>query len=207
VTTWALVPLKSPARAKSRLSPLLDEKQRRDLHQRLANHVINQLQQCPHIDQVAVITSDAADFFQTLHNPPLLISQENELGTAAAFEFGLTKIPKNVRRVLLISADLPLLDLASLDALFTACNNVDLGIVPDRHNSGSNALLCRTPEKLIPAFGEASFAKHLAMAVTAGISHIIVRHPNLCFDLDTPDDFAQLPKNLSLLSNIIHEVA
>ena len=41
-------------------------------------------------------------------------------------------------------------------------------IVPDRHGSGTNALLLDPPTVITPAFGPGSFARHAALAAAAG---------------------------------------
>ena len=63
-------------------------------------------------------------------------------------------------------------------------------IVPDRHGSGTNALLLTPPYAIMPAFGTGSFARHAALAARAGPR--CARCRSLGLDVDTPDDLAAL---------------
>src|SRR5579871_6872770 len=56
MSVWALVPAKSFARAKSRLSPILDAQARRDLARSMLEHVLSVLAECPEIAGVMVVT-------------------------------------------------------------------------------------------------------------------------------------------------------
>ena len=56
-STWALVPLKSPDRAKSRLAGVLSPVQRTTLFFALAERVIHALRGTPGIDNVVVVTA------------------------------------------------------------------------------------------------------------------------------------------------------
>jgi 2-phospho-L-lactate guanylyltransferase len=61
-------------------------------------------------------------------------------------------------------------------------------IVPDRHGTGTNALLLTPPDVIEPSFGPGSFARHRELAGTASVAEL----PSLLLDVDTPDDLATL---------------
>ena len=65
-------------------------------------------------------------------------------------------------------------------------------IVPDRHGSGTNALLIAPPTVMAPAFGPGSFARHAALASAAGARVRVGRLPSLELDVDTPGDLEAL---------------
>ena len=65
-------------------------------------------------------------------------------------------------------------------------------IVPDRHGSGTNALLLEPPEVMAPSFGAGSFARHAALARAAGAEVKVAELPSLSLDVDTPADLAAL---------------
>ena len=65
-------------------------------------------------------------------------------------------------------------------------------IVPDRHGSGTNALLLAPPSVVGPSFGAGSFARHAAQARAAGATVKVSDLPSLGLDVDTPDDLAAL---------------
>jgi 2-phospho-L-lactate/phosphoenolpyruvate guanylyltransferase len=67
-----------------------------------------------------------------------------------------------------------------------------VAIVPDRHGTGTNALMIAPPDAIGPSFGPGSFARHVAAAQDAGIEPAVARVWPLMFDVDTPEDLADL---------------
>jgi 2-phospho-L-lactate guanylyltransferase len=65
-------------------------------------------------------------------------------------------------------------------------------IVPDRHGTGTNALLLAPPDALEPSFGPGSCRRHAQLARRAGIAHVILPVPSLALDIDTPEDLTEL---------------
>jgi 2-phospho-L-lactate guanylyltransferase (CobY/MobA/RfbA family) len=67
-------------------------------------------------------------------------------------------------------------------------------IVPDQHQRGTNLLLL--PRQLDRSFrfryGIDSFGQHRAEAQRLGLSCRVCLFPDAAFDLDTPDDLAEL---------------
>ena len=64
--------------------------------------------------------------------------------------------------------------------------------VPDRHGTGTNALLLTPPDALEPSFGPASCQRHGAHAESAGVAHEVTEVPSLALDVDTPEDLQAL---------------
>jgi 2-phospho-L-lactate guanylyltransferase len=71
-------------------------------------------------------------------------------------------------------------------------------IVPDRHGTGTNALVLTPPDAIAPSFGPGSFARHVALAEAAGVPHRVERVSALELDVDTPGDLAELTAQLEL---------
>jgi len=69
--------------------------------------------------------------------------------------------------------------------------------VPDRHRTGTNALLLTPPDAIRPAFGEGSCERHVAAARAAGIPHSVEHLRSLALDLDTPADVVALTTALA----------
>ena len=65
-------------------------------------------------------------------------------------------------------------------------------IVPDRHGTGTNALLLAPPDAIAPSFGPGSLARHTAAARAAGIEPRTEAVPTLVLDVDTGDDLAAM---------------
>jgi 2-phospho-L-lactate guanylyltransferase len=71
-------------------------------------------------------------------------------------------------------------------------------IVPDRHGTGTNALVLSPPDAIEPSFGPGSFARHMAAAERAGVPHRAEVVRTLALDVDTPADLAELVAELEL---------
>jgi 2-phospho-L-lactate guanylyltransferase len=69
---------------------------------------------------------------------------------------------------------------------------IAVGIVPDRHGSGTNGLLIAPPDAFRPSFGEGSLGRHLAQARERELAYRLEALPSLEHDVDTPDDLAAL---------------
>ena len=66
-------------------------------------------------------------------------------------------------------------------------------IVPDRHGTGTNALLLTPPDAIAPSFGAGLVrAPRGARARAAGATVKVATLPSLGLDVDTPDDLAAL---------------
>jgi 2-phospho-L-lactate/phosphoenolpyruvate guanylyltransferase len=96
--------------------------------------------------------------------------------------------------VLLIPGDTPMLDPVEIDALLARAEDdgMQVVIVPDRHGTGTNALLITPPDAFEPSFGPESLQRHLSAAQEAGLGHSVEEVSSLLYDVDTPDDLAVL---------------
>ena len=90
-----------------------------------------------------------------------------EPGVRAALELGAD-------RVAMLPTDCPLMDPAEIDDRLGRTPRAAL-IVPDRHGTGTNALVLSPPDAFEPAFGPDSCARHVSRARAAGISFALER--------------------------------
>ena len=195
---WAVVPLKSPETAKSRLADALSGSQRRELFFSMARHVLQTLRASPGITQVAVVTSsdDVAHLAQEYGCR--VMRQLADAGTAQAFAAAIDQLqPLHLNRLLMISGDLPLLSTTAVAKLLAAGNEgPHVVVVPDRRRIGTNALLCAPPDALTPCFGANSFAKHVALARDCRIAAATLELDELALDLDDAEDLEYLRHRL-----------
>ena len=104
--------------------------------------------------------------------------------------------------------DCPALNPSEIDALLSQPEPPpSLVVVPDRHGTGTNALVISPPRALAPSFGPGSCARHQELARAAGVRSRVVEVPSLALDVDTPDDLRALaeagevaPRTLALLT-------
>ena len=198
MSVWAVIPLKSPESAKSRLRGVLDGQQRLRLFYALARRVIDATLHTPGIDGVSVVTaSDAVvDFAISLGAQCLRL--ESDRGTADACSEALEKLPAHcVKRVLFIAGDIPLVSSRVL-APFVALSDHSpvVAIAADRRHIGTNALLCAPGHAIPLCFGSGSFAQHVAAAARLGITTHVVDSEPLALDIDEPGDLREWQRRL-----------
>jgi 2-phospho-L-lactate/phosphoenolpyruvate guanylyltransferase len=193
MSVWAVVPLKSPESAKSRLSGVLSAPQRLRLFYSLAHRVIDAAMNTSGIAGVTVVTaSDAVVAFASNLGAQCL-RLDSDRGTAEACSRGLDSLPTHRHAgVLFVAGDLPLISPHALTPFVALAERRPLmAIAGDRRRFGTNALLC-TPGDAIPlCFGSDSFAKHLAAAADSGIAAHVVESAALALDIDEPDDLQE----------------
>ena len=74
---------------------------------------------------------------------------------------------------LLVPGDCPLVDAAELDALIEASAGREVVIVPDRHGTGTNALLVDPRGPFEPQFGPGSRERHVEQAERRGLAYAV----------------------------------
>jgi 2-phospho-L-lactate guanylyltransferase len=195
VRTLAILPVKSFGAAKQRLAGSLGAPSRQALAQAMFIDVLITLRRVPGLDGVAVVTADhIADAVATSRHVRVL-ADTAQAGQSEAALIGIRHaLAEGYERVLLVPGDTPLAQAGDLAALIAGARGVT--IVPDRHGTGTNALVLAPPDAIEPSFGEGSFARHLAAAERAGVPHRVEELPSLALDVDTIDDLAELAAEL-----------
>lgn len=196
--TLAILPIKSFAEAKQRLQHELTPGPRRALAEAMFSDVLVALRRARSIDAILVVSMDhGAQRIAGGHGAMVLDDQQQGHNPAAGMGVG-EALEWGADRALLVPGDCPLLDPGELDALLgRRVPSPSALIVPDRHGTGTNALLLTPPRALQPSFGPDSCARHAANAESEGIRHEVVQVRSLALDVDTPDDFAALQQTLA----------
>jgi 2-phospho-L-lactate guanylyltransferase len=188
-----VVPVKDLQGTKSRLAPILDPGARAGLTLYMMGRVVAAVMEAG-IDDVCVVSPDAIvlDEAQRRGATPLL--QESR-GLNPALEEGRRRaLDLGASTLLILPADMPLLDAEDVRAVLEAADGPTVVIAPDGAHSGTNTLLVRPPDALPFAFGPESFAAHLGAARKRGLDVRVCERPHLAFDLDTAGDLTHLRK-------------
>ena len=197
--TLAVLPVKSFDAAKGRLRGRLDPAARAALAEAMLGDVLAAIARASEIDGVAVVTAEARAAAVARSADAEVLPDPHEAGQSAAAAIGIDRaLATGCDRVLLVPGDTPLLAPADLDGLcgHAAAARLGAAIVSDRHGTGTNALLLRPPDALVPSFGPNSLARHVASAQRAGVVHAVERIAALELDVDTPEDLATLDARL-----------
>lgn len=183
--TAAILPVKSFDRAKTRL----DHAPRAELAAGMAADVLSALSDARALDAVFVVSREAAARHAASEHGFTVVDEPTLLGHSGAAELGIARaVAAGMERVLLIPGDCPLLGPADVDALLARHPGPGVVVVPDRHGTGTNALLLAPPAAIRPAFGPGSRERHTALAREAGVPVTIDEVPSLLLDVDTAED-------------------
>jgi 2-phospho-L-lactate/phosphoenolpyruvate guanylyltransferase len=196
--TTAIVPVKGLSVANGRLDGVLSEDERRQLAEALFLDLIVKLPRSRCIDDVLVVTSDEGIARQVRWFGHKALLQKSDDGHSEAAAAGArAAMAEGTQRVAMLPVDCPMLDTDELDAHLGRSHRTAL-IVPDRHGSGTNALMLNPPDLFLPAFGPDSCARHVSRARATGQSFALEAVESLATDLDTPEDFTLLRDQLLL---------
>ncbi len=196
MTLWAIVPVKPLRRGKSRLASALSEDERTELNRSLLQNTLKTFAEVREIEEVLVISRD-----------PQVLAIARQYGARTVREDGQPELNTALKRatviaqvyatrgVLVLPADLPLVTREDLLTLIERAGEPPgLVIAPDRHGTGTNALLVSPVGLIEYDFGENSFQRHCQRAREAGARLEIVNLPTLGLDLDLPEDLELVRK-------------
>ena len=184
--------------AHGRLADVLPAEERHRLAEAMFFDVLAKMNRAKTIDATMVVTADDAVARHADWLGHDVLKQSDDAGHSHAAAAGArAALTAGVDRVAMLPADCPLLDPAELDDALGRTPRAAL-IVPDRHRTGTNALVLSPPDAFEPAFGPDSCARHVSRARAAGISFALQAIESLALDLDTPEDMRDLRDALLL---------
>jgi 2-phospho-L-lactate guanylyltransferase len=194
MTTIAILPIKRFDRAKQRLGAGLDPEARKTLAEAMVRDVLAALAEVRSLYRLVVVTGDPRARALARAHDAVIVDDGSERGQSAAATVGTRRAAElGAERVVLVPGDCPALDPEELDGLLGIDDDPPaVTIVPDRHGTGTNALLLAPPDVIEPAFGPGSFERHVAAAREAGARLAVAHVPSLALDVDTPEDLAAL---------------
>lgn len=195
----AIVPVKRFAEAKQRLAPGLDETRRQALAAAMLGDVLDAIGAARAVERTILVSGDplAQEIAAEAAAPVEVVPDPADEGHSVAAEAGIARAEADgASCVVLLPGDCPLLAPRDLDRLLTGVPSPYVAIVPDRHGTGTNALVLSPPSAIEPSFGEGSRERHVAAARAAGIPFEVEEVASLALDLDTPADLVALSREL-----------
>ena len=185
---WLIVPVKPFGEGKSRLASIVSPGLRAELSQSWMTHVLTIAKAWGRFAGIAVISRDATVLALANALGALPIVENGDDLNAALTQANATVLAAGAEAVLALPSDLPLLSATDLEGLYALAQAEAGVVIAPSHDGGTNALLLRPPQAITYAFGEDSFARHLALADGIGLSRHIYRSATLALDVDNPED-------------------
>ena len=187
MTCWALIPVKAPGLGKTRLASTLRPEAREALVCGMLRHVIDTVSACRAIQRVCVlgpVRPNLGSGILRFDDPGPDLNGALESTMAAITAAG-------PERIVVLPADLPCLNVDDVERLARLPPQT-VGIAPDRHRTGTNALSLPLPEGIwFPfSFGQNSFASHCAAATHRDLTVETILSCGLEKDIDDPVDLA-----------------
>ena len=171
-----VVPVKSFARAKARLAPVLDEQARADLARRMAERVLAAAGSLP--VTIACDDEDVAEWARA-HGAAVAWTPGTDLNGAVTQAVASV----DAERVVVAHADLP-----KARDLMIVVGDSGVVLVPDRKLDGTNVLSVPHDAGFVFQYGPGSFERHLLEAKRLGLDVIVIEPPDLTWDVDEPED-------------------
>jgi 2-phospho-L-lactate guanylyltransferase len=193
----AVIPIRSLSGAKSRLGEPLDAEERAELVLALLRRVVTAALGSGRLE-LAVVVSPDTDLLARSSELGASTLRQNGSGLNEALAEARAALPSATTAMLVLPADLAGVTTGAIDELLGAAGEAYragpggslVALAPDRHGTGTNALLVSPPDAIEFRFGEDSRAAHRSEAERAGAIYLEVDGP-LAFDLDTPADLLE----------------
>lgn len=189
---FAILPVKAPGNAKQRLAGVLSAEQREALARMMYEETLAALCAAKGIDRVVVVTCDAEAACLARRSGALVFEErEQQSHSASADAACLRVLGLGATTAILAPIDVPLATKADFECLAGAAKP-GVVIVPSADGTGTNGLVRTPPDAIESRFGPGSFRAHLEQAREKGVAAEVLRVPGLMFDIDTPEDVAEL---------------
>jgi coenzyme F420-0:L-glutamate ligase/coenzyme F420-1:gamma-L-glutamate ligase len=182
--------MKDPANAKTRLIPALDNDARESLALLLFDNTLAFFRKFHPQAPIAVVTgSDRISEVANRHGASVLFERKAAGINSAADMAAAWASAIGAETLLVIHADVATIVASEIEHLLEAARTHAV-VIAESYDGGTNALLSSPPTAIPFAFGPRSAAAHEKAAQDAALSHVRLRLPWLCRDIDTPADLA-----------------
>jgi 2-phospho-L-lactate guanylyltransferase len=188
VRTVAVIPVKTAAQGKQRLSVVLDARTRRKLVEIMLDRVVGAVSAVDAIADLYIVTNDKSLVPNGVEQIPDPGAGLNVALASAAAQLG----GRVADAMLILPGDIPLITSADVVRLLELADSARMVAVSDVLQSGTNALLLAPPSLIAPQFGPDSLSAHLRAALKANVRALVHDCPNIARDIDEPRDLAWL---------------
>ena len=191
---WAIIPINEFSRSFTRLSSVLDLKQRMELAKNLSSRLIQILLAVDEVEKIVLFTCEKNWPGEMQHSKLVLRKDEDKkplkqkIDSVADWAYG-----SGAKKMMYLSIDLPIVEKKDITQIIDSHKH-GLTLVQAKKDGGTNALITDLPRKINFQFGADSFRKHLEAAKLEKLKTNIQSAEGLSFDLDDHDDWEFLIK-------------
>jgi len=192
MTVFAVIPVKTLLRSKTRLSEVLTSRERETFTLTMLEDVLKAVSYSQSVQQIVVVSSDSrvqgfANDFGVAYLP------EKKPGLNQALEQAMSWCIQNkAKSVLILAADIPLLRPDDVDQIVNLGSEETCIVIAPSRNGGTNGLFQKPPKVIPPCFGSGSLSRHLTEASKKGIKAKVYDVQNIMMDIDYPEDLEDL---------------
>jgi 2-phospho-L-lactate guanylyltransferase len=192
-----IIPIKSLNNSKKRLESFLTPIQRRELILALLKDVLSAVNASRHTDRILLVTPDT-EIIEKIKgwgtSKVEYLLEPEERGTNAAVQFAIKWCLKRpVSSIMIIPADLPLLNSTAVDKLLQlGLTEYSIIIAPSQRKDGTNAFFQKPPNIIPVWYGNNSYQKNLETIKKNHISFKIIEDPAFALDIDLKEDLITL---------------
>ncbi|WP_165321488.1 2-phospho-L-lactate guanylyltransferase [Rhizorhabdus phycosphaerae] len=188
--TIAILAARPPEEGKTRLASALPEGDRYRLNINMFRHVLNISSEMFAATDMLVVTRSAdLRSIAAEHGVESVVESGAELNAAFA-QARSVAVELGADRLVTLSSDLPYLEIGDIEALLATPG--DVVIAPDRHGTGTNALMLSPPDAIDFFYGPDSCQRHIDAAISRGRTLNLLKRPGLASDVDLPVELAEL---------------
>jgi 2-phospho-L-lactate guanylyltransferase len=188
--TFVIVPVKRLSEAKSRLSPLLSETERRQFCLAMLKDVLTAVSNTEDIHRTVVVSKDP-HVLQAAKKCCTLSLEESRSGLNQAISEAINWcITMTAKGTLILPADIPLISSQDLDKILLFGRESSMVICPSRTGDGTNALFLNPPRAVMTFYGRRSFHRYVKEASKRRIPYYVHRSPRIALDIDTVKDIS-----------------
>ena len=195
---WALLPIKTLATAKQRLSHLLKASERQGLFTAMLHDVLAVLSRQSEVEGIMLVSDDpvVADLARRYGCEWMPETPLGARGLNAVVQAAVSALAqRDIDCIMVVHGDLPLLSNAALSQLIAShrrAGNKRLTLAPDRHRQGSNCMLATPASAFKFHYGADSCNKHVQQAAMSAFDAKVVLNTATGCDIDYPEDLVYL---------------
>jgi len=188
MTVFVIIPVKRLDNAKSRLSSLLTDDERKQFCLKMLEDVLRTVKSTRRIHQTVVVSRDPAVLrIAKTFGVAYLKERQTGLNKAVSEAIGWC-VERGATSVIVLPADIPLVTPTELNRMLSLGEKASMVISSSRNGKGTNALLLTPPDASPTFYGPNSFQRHIQEALKRKISLLRLMSPRIALDIDTVED-------------------